>query len=1063
MTVITRPGTNWSDAEYQHVGYNVVSKEIAPSAGSQTVYSFANLVITPAQLAVFVINNSTGLSTSIYEGVSYTVDWVNKNVTLNSPLSYGTQKLRIDVYEVGNGDQLVKSNTENNPIRDNTVTGFQEIYVDANYSADITQGSGLVRPLSVPEEAIAFATNEVSDAITLDTVKNFVLNAPIYFSGAVFGNIVEDQVYYIKTISQVSKRITISETYNVATGTAGATFALSTATGQMTAIVRTGLATPWTDPIVYHNGTKLVVGYSSTVTRTRADRDTVTCNTTNGLIVGTPIVFSDTIFGGIVPQQTYYIKSIFDGNEFTISETQYGSVFQLQNGTGGATFVTNDFTIGLADNGISASLILAKQYNTDVDYLSYTLFGETYPVQYGATIPQVQLFTGTGSLKVFTLTNYVGGNNPSNAIVEVAGLRVDPTQYTINSSTNQITFVSAPALNAKIAVTTYNFTDRQYFNTQTGITGATVSNIVNISNVISAPITSVNVSNTTSGTNYITCNSTTNLIVGQDIVFKAPIFTSGTFTVGKQYQIVSLGTTNFTSIGASSNTVGLIFTATGIGTGTGTALLANVGGIDTTGQIYYVASKPDSTHFTIKNQAGSTITLTTDSASLVAYMGGQPAVRVTTSTANNLTENQIVRIDQVQGAVQLNNNTYYARIINTTTFDLYTQPYNPALYAVNYPVTSVNSYTGGGYVWLDQTFTVYKTQATATTSIGNVVTVTSTDGLVPLTPIIFTKVGAVAGTDLMGGLLAGTTYYVKDILTVTQLTLSDTQGGETKVLTSGSNTVELSEFEQTNVDRLWVTINGYRVPSTGLKLNAYNNLSILAQIASSDSVIITSMMPSATPNEETYFLSVSTTNQPSVYRANVQTRTWLTEPLYYTDTLIHVNDVTRITDSVVQTVTAPAPVDGVISIGINEDKNTICEILVYNNTTGQVVASSNYTIAIVDLAPILEITGGVSSGNSLTITIIQGNLLYLNGEKIIFSNCDIENKTVEVVVRGAYGTGRQDYIPLYTEVYGLLDSNRMTDVVYTETWNSHIYNAVEGDPLQISQSIGADFLKVDRT
>jgi hypothetical protein len=273
----------------------------------------------------------------------------------------------------------------------------------------------------------------------------------------------------------------------------------------------------------------------------------------------------------------------------------------------------------------------------------------------------------------------------------------------------------------------------------------------------------------------------------------------------------------------------------------------------------------------------------------------------------------------------------------------------------------------------------------------------------------------------------------------------------------------LSEFEQTNVDRLWVTINGYRVPSSGLKLNAYNNLSILAQIASSASVVITSMMPSATPNEETYFLSVSNTNQPSVYRANVQTRTWLTEPLYYTDTLIHVNDVTRITDSVVQTVTAPAPVDGVISIGINEDKNTICEILVYNNTTGQVVASSNYTIVIIDLAPILEITGGVSSGDSLTITVIQGNLLYLNGEKIIFSNCDIENKTVEIVVRGAYGTGRQDYIPLYTEVYGLLDANMMTDVVYTETWNSNIYNTVEGDPLQISQTIGADFLKVDQT
>jgi len=46
---------------------------------------------------------------------------------------------------------------------------------------------------------------------------------------------------------------------------------------------------------------------------------------------------------------------------------------------------------------------------------------------------------------------------------------------------------------------------------------------------------------------------------------------AGSFTVGKQYKIVSVGSTSFTSIGASANTVGTIFTATGAGTGSGTA------------------------------------------------------------------------------------------------------------------------------------------------------------------------------------------------------------------------------------------------------------------------------------------------------------------------------------------------------------------------------------------------------------------------------------------------------------------------------------------------------------
>ena len=47
----------------------------------------------------------------------------------------------------------------------------------------------------------------------------------------------------------------------------------------------------------------------------------------------------------------------------------------------------------------------------------------------------------------------------------------------------------------------------------------------------------------------------------------------GSFVVGNTYEIVSVGSTNFTSIGAAANTVGVIFTATGVGSGSGTARL----------------------------------------------------------------------------------------------------------------------------------------------------------------------------------------------------------------------------------------------------------------------------------------------------------------------------------------------------------------------------------------------------------------------------------------------------------------------------------------------------------
>lgn len=49
--------------------------------------------------------------------------------------------------------------------------------------------------------------------------------------------------------------------------------------------------------------------------------------------------------------------------------------------------------------------------------------------------------------------------------------------------------------------------------------------------------------------------------------------TAGSFVAGLSYTIATVGTTDFTAIGASTNTVGVTFKATGAGSGTGTATL----------------------------------------------------------------------------------------------------------------------------------------------------------------------------------------------------------------------------------------------------------------------------------------------------------------------------------------------------------------------------------------------------------------------------------------------------------------------------------------------------------
>lgn len=54
------------------------------------------------------------------------------------------------------------------------------------------------------------------------------------------------------------------------------------------------------------------------------------------------------------------------------------------------------------------------------------------------------------------------------------------------------------------------------------------------------------------------------------------VTTAGSFIIGETYLITFIGSTNFQLIGASSNTIGIHFVATGVGSGTGTAEISKV-------------------------------------------------------------------------------------------------------------------------------------------------------------------------------------------------------------------------------------------------------------------------------------------------------------------------------------------------------------------------------------------------------------------------------------------------------------------------------------------------------
>ena len=1138
MTVTTRPGINWPVIEYSHSGYNVVSVEIAPKNESQVNYEFAGAVEYPAQITVQVLDSLTKLGTTLPTS-EYTVDWVNKVVILNEPLTTSPQSesLRIDVYEVGNGDQLTKSSTDVEPIRLQGVSQFNEIFLSANYSENIFNGSGVVRPETFVIAVEATETESGTNRIYVDDVGKFTVNEPVTFEGATFGGIEESKTYFVKTVSSVTNSITVSASFNPLTGIAGPTKSLSSDTGSMIVKLQVGFGAVWTDPIVYQNGNKLVLGKTNIVTRSKASTNTFVTNTTAGMVENSPIVFCAACpfdNSGVDGLTTYYVKEIVSATEFSVSDTIGGPVKQLFDTTGSTRFITNDYAIGMQSDGRRAKIIFpTNTLTTDNDYIVYSVFGESTPVQYGYTIPETSEFLGNGATSVFVLDNFSGMDNNRNAVVEIDGLRVTRSRYNIDANTNTITFTSPPLAGSVVSVTTFNDTERQYLNTQYGITGTPGSAFVSFD---------VTATNNTTGTfdqddpdvqaydqtnipsgpeeflgptvtydeniNWITVSSVDGINVNDTVILNGTEF--GGLVAGRQYYVVDiLSSTEIVISEEVGGTPVQLFNDTGsmtaIANGLTVASITNIsntiappiattftdetvsgtneikvldasgfvedqtvifkgtgfGNIQTDGTVYFVESvDTDNSAFTIKDQFGDTVELTDATGLMFIEVGGTPAIRVTTAIDHAFDENSLVRIDGVRGSVQLNNNSYYAKVITNRIFDLYVQPYNPAANAINEPVTTVSSYTGGGFAWRAGTFYLETTPATSITS--NEITVLSTQDLVFGTPVLFTEVGAIDGDAIMGGLIQGNIYYINDIVDSTRFTVSEERFGETLALSDDTGLISVSQWQQVNVDRLWVTVNGKRVPSSNLRVNENNEVSILAQIVPGDEVIITSMINYASPNELTYLNLVDKNNDAVVYRTDASTVTWLTKDIYDLTTEIQVNDVKKVTALITQQAITPAiDSDGNYYIGLNADKNIISGIDVINNTTGEIISSDNYQVVVEKLSPLLKISAGahISEGDELTISILEGNTILVNGEQIKFSTVNFDTNTLGGIQRGANGTAKQIVIPEYTRVYGLLSVNEMSSVFYEQIWNSNVFNPEQGDPLQVSETFPVKFLK----
>jgi hypothetical protein len=245
-----------------------------------------------------------------------------------------------------------------------------------------------------------------------------------------------------------------------------------------------------------------------------------------------------------------------------------------------------DIAEGCAPSGINNAIrelmaqVKDQQAGTDADNFTVggnlSVTGTTTATGAMAVTGSITATGGVTGNVIGNLTGNVTGNATGNLIsvtntVTSGSFIVGNTYVIATTGTTDFTLIGASANTVGVQFTATGV------GTGTGTATTVTGRAVNVTGTVA-------IANGGTGVTSFTQNA---LIVGNGAISPTSILpstngnvlsstvgatvTAGSFVVGTQYTILTVGTTSFTSIGASANTVGVVFTATGVGSGTGTA------------------------------------------------------------------------------------------------------------------------------------------------------------------------------------------------------------------------------------------------------------------------------------------------------------------------------------------------------------------------------------------------------------------------------------------------------------------------------------------------------------
>jgi hypothetical protein len=380
-------------------------------------------------------------------------NYVGMRVFLQSGTGAG-QYGYISNYTPGNKYAQVLKESFKTLVISSTNTSTDELFLDSGETDSMYVGqlvqfiptyySTNVTATSVDSIEVLQTIGGVTNTIIVVSTAKLVVNAPIIFSGNVFGAITSGFTYYVKEIVS-GTTFTISSTpfgtqVLLTPGTPGAgqtmtmTFSgynsyITGSTDNMTVnmpISFTGTQVGGIAVgIIYYvneviNETTFTIASTLlefAITSTAATTNYITTSTgTNGLVPLNPIVFSGPVYGGIVAGTKYYIDKIINSTTFTITSS-------LIKTRATATEVTSNLITVISTEGFIVNNPVIFRGNTVGGIVNETVYyilvvndETTFTVSLSPSGSAINLSTTIGDFEVFTtpaavvLTNASGIN-----------------------------------------------------------------------------------------------------------------------------------------------------------------------------------------------------------------------------------------------------------------------------------------------------------------------------------------------------------------------------------------------------------------------------------------------------------------------------------------------------------------------------------------------------------------------------------------------------------------------------------------------------------------------------